>query len=543
MKALLKYFISMLFLLASYSHADISDDINNANLLLYQGQYAQAEEAYTKLMAPAANEFIIGTVLVDSLVINRAIARLVQNNVETATADIETAFHPQSSLMYDDSGYMLRARMRLMQGDEKGALEDYAQLIENSKKGMASDYRRAFAMAQRAWAYLVVGNAQAAKKDFLAAIAIDTTMLGMALNPLQKPFWQAIVDDVIPLVETNNTMAISQTIDAILEKQQIRAVPFSPDISMERKNFANTILLYEIYGPAFLLKDKSQKQNNQAYKQNVNALFSSAQQTLLKGDKQRAFSAFVQAFKATAPQDRTSRDNAVQGMASLIHSGFTPPLMNETTRRLAIKAQVVAQEKAYQEAIQIYWQAIQEAPWVANLYYDHALLIAESANKADDYNSAITEMKRFNMLSNNATEKREAQDRIYQWEVKRDRSPKAPPQAPYVARNATAGSSDCFIATAAFGSFLDPHVVTLRLFRDHYLLSNTLGQWFVEQYYTYSPSIANFVRESEILRWCIRLLLLPIVFMLEYPWWGNLLLCVFCGLLILKRIRQRVSIA
>lgn len=539
MKNPLQHLLLSLFLFFSYAHADIHHEINNANLLLYQGKYTEAEKTYTQLMSPATNEFIVGSILVDTLHINRAIARLVQQNIKAAQEDIEAAFHPQSSMMYDDSGYMLRARVRLMQNDEKGAFEDYNQLIENSKKGMASDYRFAFAMAQRAWAYLVVGQTDAAKKDFLSAIATDTTMLGIEMNPLQKPFWQAVVNEIIPLVETNNTLAISRTLDTILEKQQIKAIPFSPSASIEKKNYANAILLYEIYGPAFLLKDKSQKEHQHVYQENVNVLFTSAQQALLKGDKQTAFNTFVRAFQSASFEDRKSRDNAVQGMAGIIHSGFTPPLMSETTRRLAIKAQVITQEKAYQEAIGIYWQAIKEAPWVANLYYDHALLIAEVANKVDDFNAAITEMKRFIALSNNATEKREAQDRIYQWEIKRDRSALKVPQAPYVARSATAGSSDCFIATAAFGSFLDPHVVILRHFRDRFLLSNTLGQWFVERYYAYSPSIAYTIRESEPLRFAVRLILIPFIGIIEYPLW---VLFTMCLLFLFKRIKQRLRV-
>lgn len=536
MKNLLSQLSLYLFLVFSYAHADIHQEINNANLLLYQGKYAEAERAYTQLMSPAANEFIVGSVLVDSLHINRAIARLVQQNTKAANEDIEAAFHPQSSMMYDDSGYMLRARMRLMQGDEQGAFEDYTKMIENSKEGIANDYRYAFAMAQRAWGYLVVGQTDAARKDFLSAIATDTTMLGMDMNPLQKPFWQAVVNEIIPLVEAHNTLAMSTALDAILERQQIKAIPFSTSTSIEKKNYANTILLYEIYGPAFLLKDKSQKEHKQVYQENVNVLFASAQQALLKGDKQGAFTIFVRAFQSASIEDRKSRDNAVQGMAGVIHSGFTPPLMNETTRRLAIKAQVITQEKAYQEAIQIYWQAIKEAPWVANLYYDHALLIAEVANSVDDFNVAITEMKRFIALSNNATEKREAQDRIYQWEVKRDRSALKTPQAPYVARSATAGSSDCFIATAAFGSFLDPHVITLRHFRDRFLLSNTLGQWFVDRYYAYSPSIAHTIRESEPLRFLVRLMLIPFIVIIEYPLWILSAIGVF---LLFKRMKRR----
>lgn len=510
--------LSVLLCLANLAYADINDEINNAHLLIYEGKYAQAESTYTQLMTSAAGEFIAGTALVDVLHVYRGIARLIQHKTDAAQIDIQRAFHPESSLMYEDSGYVLRARLRLMQGDKKGAFEDYDALIKCSEKGMISGYRRAMAYAQRGWAHLLFQEQEAAKTDFQTAIAIDTIIMGDDFCLLQKPFWQAIVTEVIPKISTHDDASVLQAIDEIIKKQHITSYPFSPQATMEEKNSANALLLNEIYGPAFLLREKVGQEKTKISQANMTASFTSAQQALIKGDKQQAFNAFVYVFQHASTEDRSSRNQAVQGMAGIIRSGFTPPLMNETTRRLVIKAQVIAQEKAYQEAIQTYWKAIQEAPWVANLYYDHALLVAEVANQADDFNVAITEMKRFILLSNNNAEKREAQDRIYQWEVKRDRIQAAPPRAPYIARSATAGSSDCFIATAAYGSFLDPHVITLRQFRDRYLLTNTLGQWFVERYYDYSPSIAKTIREHLSLRLLVQIILTPIVLILEYPW-------------------------
>lgn len=70
----------------------------------------------------------------------------------------------------------------------------------------------------------------------------------------------------------------------------------------------------------------------------------------------------------------------------------------------------------------------------------------------------------------------------------------------------------CFIATAAYGSLLDPHVQTLRLFRDRCLLQHEAGRIFVRLYYHYSPPLAEFIADQPVLRLLVRIVLLPIVF-------------------------------
>lgn len=75
----------------------------------------------------------------------------------------------------------------------------------------------------------------------------------------------------------------------------------------------------------------------------------------------------------------------------------------------------------------------------------------------------------------------------------------------------------CFIATAAYGSYLDPHVVVLREFRDRYLLTNTPGRSFVAAYYEYSPPLADIIDGNDALRFFVRLLLTPLVYAAAFP--------------------------
>ncbi len=79
------------------------------------------------------------------------------------------------------------------------------------------------------------------------------------------------------------------------------------------------------------------------------------------------------------------------------------------------------------------------------------------------------------------------------------------------------GGSGCFIATAAYGSYLDPHVRILREFRDQHLLSSVAGRHFVHFYYRHSPAFAAVIGRSETLRAATRWLLTPLVFAVEYP--------------------------
>ena len=69
----------------------------------------------------------------------------------------------------------------------------------------------------------------------------------------------------------------------------------------------------------------------------------------------------------------------------------------------------------------------------------------------------------------------------------------------------------CFIATAAYGSLMEPHVKILRDFRDRFLLGNTLGDCFIRFYYTYSPPVADFIEEHDVLKSMVRISLLPVV--------------------------------
>jgi hypothetical protein len=81
------------------------------------------------------------------------------------------------------------------------------------------------------------------------------------------------------------------------------------------------------------------------------------------------------------------------------------------------------------------------------------------------------------------------------------------------------GSDDslCFIATAAYGTYMADDVVVLRDFRDEFLKPYALGRWFVELYYEVSPPIARVIGEHSWMRTGVRGILSPLVYLIQHP--------------------------
>lgn len=115
---------------------------------------------------------------------------------------------------------------------------------------------------------------------------------------------------------------------------------------------------------------------------------------------------------------------------------------------------------------------------------------------------------------------------------------------PTVSGTSSSGSSNgCFIATAAYGSYLHPQVQLLRDFRDRHLLTNAPGRAFVALYYRLSPPLADSIARHPLLRSATRLALTPLLFSVAYPATAGGLLLISSGGIVLRLRRQKATVS
>ncbi len=82
-------------------------------------------------------------------------------------------------------------------------------------------------------------------------------------------------------------------------------------------------------------------------------------------------------------------------------------------------------------------------------------------------------------------------------------------QAPTPVQNAqpVKKKEGCYIATAVYGSYDAPQVMTLRRFRDETLRKTVLGRWFIRVYYRLSPPIAERLKNAKHINTFVRSIL------------------------------------
>ncbi len=89
------------------------------------------------------------------------------------------------------------------------------------------------------------------------------------------------------------------------------------------------------------------------------------------------------------------------------------PVFPEEARRFRVQAEFMAQQKRYEDAINLYEQALKVAPWWPGGHFNTAMLLGEMKR----WEEAIAAMRRYVLLTPTATDARAAQDKLYEWEA------------------------------------------------------------------------------------------------------------------------------
>jgi tetratricopeptide (TPR) repeat protein len=108
-------------------------------------------------------------------------------------------------------------------------------------------------------------------------------------------------------------------------------------------------------------------------------------------------------------------DNYESGFEKFVNASPKNPIkttLSEEARRYKIQAESAIRDKNYDEAADLYREALNIAPWWAEGHFNRALMMSEIG----EFDTAILEMKRYLQLDPGATDARAAQDKIYDWE-------------------------------------------------------------------------------------------------------------------------------
>lgn len=96
------------------------------------------------------------------------------------------------------------------------------------------------------------------------------------------------------------------------------------------------------------------------------------------------------------------------------------PMLGEEARSFKVQAEDAVKNKRFEDAADLYAEALQVAPWWPEGHFNRALTLGE----LKEFDTAVFEMKRYLRLVPDAANARAAQDKMYVWQAEAKRAGK-----------------------------------------------------------------------------------------------------------------------
>lgn len=113
-----------------------------------------------------------------------------------------------------------------------------------------------------------------------------------------------------------------------------------------------------------------------------------------------------------APGLYQAQEAVFEQVAQNYRDASVKPQLPEEAVRYKVKAELAVRQKRFDEASDLYEQALGIAPWWPQGHYNRGLILGEMG----DYEEAVAELKRYLKLEPDAPNARAVQLRIYEWE-------------------------------------------------------------------------------------------------------------------------------
>jgi len=155
------------------------------------------------------------------------------------------------------------------------------------------------------------------------------------------------------------------------------------------------------------LKEVSLRLRSDAYAE----AFKNAEQAEAGTNKSMALTSYAKAYTVSDTDDQTL--SVIKALARLHRTAQDKMALPEEARKFGVQAASLVEKQRYDEAVVMYGQALDVAPWWAEGHFNRSLVEASQSR----YSEAAASMKLFLLLAPQSPDARAAQDKLYEWEL------------------------------------------------------------------------------------------------------------------------------